>query len=135
MVAGDVLSLGNGLSGAFSDKNAGTGKTVSSSGLSLSGTDAGNYTLADTTAAALADIARQSDYPDDPNRVDLFYAASYALIDFLLERGSIEDLVRLAGSAKGSLFDRLHETYGSKVGGDEAELQERWAGHVRQMRP
>ena len=60
MVAGDVLSLGNGLSGAFSDKNAGTGKTVSISGLSLSGTDAGNYTLSSTTATTLADIARAS---------------------------------------------------------------------------
>jgi filamentous hemagglutinin family protein len=58
MVAGDNLTLGTGFSGAFSDKNAGAGKTVSISGLSLSGTDAGNYTLASGTATTLADIAK-----------------------------------------------------------------------------
>ncbi|NLR98049.1 filamentous hemagglutinin N-terminal domain-containing protein [Rhizobium sp. P38BS-XIX] len=60
MIAGDVLTLGNGLTGTFSDKNAGTGKLVSISGLSLSGADAGNYTLASTTATTFADIAKAS---------------------------------------------------------------------------
>jgi len=60
MVPGDTLSLGNGFSGAFSDKNAGTGKTVTISGLSLGGADAGNYTLAYNTATTLADIAKRA---------------------------------------------------------------------------
>ena len=60
MVSGDTLSLGNGFSGAFSDKNAGTGKTVTISGLSLAGADAGNYTLAYNTATTLADIAKRA---------------------------------------------------------------------------
>jgi len=42
-------------SGAFADKDAGTGKTVNISGLSIGGTDAGNYTF-NTTASAVADI-------------------------------------------------------------------------------
>ncbi|MFJ6328422.1 MULTISPECIES: YDG domain-containing protein [unclassified Rhizobium] len=58
MVVGDSLTLGTGFSGAFSDKNAGIGKTVDITGLSLSGTDAGNYTLASSTATTLADIAK-----------------------------------------------------------------------------
>ena len=40
----------------FSDKNAGTNKTVTVSGLSLSGADGGNYVLAATSATATADI-------------------------------------------------------------------------------
>jgi filamentous hemagglutinin family protein len=55
MIAGDVLSVAS-ASGAFEDKNADTNKTINISGLSLSGTDAGNYTLATTTAVTTADI-------------------------------------------------------------------------------
>jgi filamentous hemagglutinin family protein len=55
MVAGDVLGVAS-ASGAFEDKNADTNKTINISGLSLSGTDAGNYTLATTTAVTTADI-------------------------------------------------------------------------------
>src|SRR5439155_23960676 len=38
-------------SAAFADKNVGTGKAVSVSGISISGADANNYNLANTTAA------------------------------------------------------------------------------------
>ena len=55
MVAGDSLKVAT-ASGEFSDKNAGTNKTVSISGITLGGSDAGNYMLADTGAAANADI-------------------------------------------------------------------------------
>ncbi|HVJ01074.1 MAG TPA: YDG domain-containing protein [Sphingomonas sp.] len=57
MVAGDSLTVAT-ASGAFADKNAGAGKTVSITGLSLGGADAGNYVLGSTSAAATADIAR-----------------------------------------------------------------------------
>ncbi|MFL5330699.1 MAG: YDG domain-containing protein [Gemmataceae bacterium] len=42
-------------SASFNNKNVGTGKPVSVSGISISGTDAGNYTF-NTTASATADI-------------------------------------------------------------------------------
>ena len=43
----DAVSLvSSGATGTFSNKNAGTGKTVTTTGFTLSGTDAGNYTLA-----------------------------------------------------------------------------------------
>ncbi|MDD5332155.1 MAG: YDG domain-containing protein [Rhodoferax sp.] len=45
-------------SGSFADKNAGTGKTVNITGLSLGGADAGNYTLSATPASTTADITR-----------------------------------------------------------------------------
>jgi hypothetical protein len=53
-VTGDVLTTGYG-SAAFGDKNVGTGKTVSVSGITLTGTDAGNYTH-NTTASTTANI-------------------------------------------------------------------------------
>ena len=40
----------------FSDKNVGTGKTVTAAGITLSGAKAGNYMLSSASAAATADI-------------------------------------------------------------------------------
>ncbi|MGL6160663.1 YDG domain-containing protein, partial [Microbulbifer sp.] len=59
IVSGDTLTVAT-ASGAFADKNAGSGKTVTISGLTLGGDDAGNYTLADDTASANADIDQAS---------------------------------------------------------------------------
>ena len=55
VIAGDTVSYVGGTA-TFSDKNAATGKTVTATGLSLSGADAGNYTV-NTTATTTADIA------------------------------------------------------------------------------
>ena len=52
---GDFLTDGY-TSATFADKAAGTGKTVSITGIAISGSDAGNYNLANTTAAATASI-------------------------------------------------------------------------------
>jgi len=57
-VAGDSLTVGG--TAVFGDKNVGTGKTVTITGMGLSGTDAGNYTLASTTASTSADITARS---------------------------------------------------------------------------
>ena len=52
-VAGDAVNLvTTGATGIFSNKNAGTGKPVSTSGFNLDGTDALNYTLIQPTAIA-----------------------------------------------------------------------------------
>src|SRR5207237_10491784 len=40
----------------FDTKDAGTGKTVTATGITISGADAANYTLSNTTATATADI-------------------------------------------------------------------------------
>jgi hypothetical protein len=55
LISGDTLSVAS-ASGAFSDKNAGTGKTVNISAITLGGADAGNYTLASATATTTANI-------------------------------------------------------------------------------
>jgi filamentous hemagglutinin family protein len=56
---GDVVTLGGSSTAVFVDKNVGTGKAVAISGLTLSGTDAGNYTIA-STGSAFADITAKS---------------------------------------------------------------------------
>ncbi|MDH7975481.1 YDG domain-containing protein [Sphingomonas sp. AR_OL41] len=56
VVAGDTVST-SGTSYSFADKNAGTGKTVNVTGTTLTGADAGNYTLS-IPATALADILK-----------------------------------------------------------------------------
>ena len=43
----------------FANKNVGTGKTVSVTGITISGTDAGNYTF-NTTASTTADITARA---------------------------------------------------------------------------
>lgn len=55
-IAGDDLVANFG-SSSFSDKNAGTGKTVTVGGITLSGADADNYAF-NTTATSQADIAK-----------------------------------------------------------------------------
>ena len=45
---GDILTVSGGI-GSFADKNVGTGKTVTVSGYTLSGTNAANYTLTQPT--------------------------------------------------------------------------------------
>ncbi|MEW6372267.1 MAG: YDG domain-containing protein, partial [Pseudomonadota bacterium] len=57
-VAGDVLSLTAG-SASFADKNAGSGKAITVTGIALDGQDAGNYQLASTSAGASANIDKR----------------------------------------------------------------------------
>ncbi len=53
VVAGDDVTLETGgVSGVFDTKNAGTGKTVTIAGLTLSGADASNYVLVQPTTTA-----------------------------------------------------------------------------------
>ncbi|MFT0773558.1 beta strand repeat-containing protein [Psychrobacter aquimaris] len=57
IIAGDTLSA-TAANGSFSDKNAGADKTVSITGISLGGSNASNYTLANNTASSTANIAK-----------------------------------------------------------------------------
>src|SRR5690606_15585481 len=52
VVSGDVVNLNGTPTANFSDKNVGTGKIVSILGFTISGSDAGNYTLLQPTATA-----------------------------------------------------------------------------------
>jgi trimeric autotransporter adhesin len=55
VVAGDAISFAD-TAATFADANVGTGKTVSVSGISASGADAGNYLINNTTATTAANI-------------------------------------------------------------------------------
>src|SRR6185436_3099949 len=55
VVGSDNVSLSGGTA-TFANKNVGTAKTVTATGLSLSGTAAGNYQLASTSASTTANI-------------------------------------------------------------------------------
>lgn len=57
-IAGDQLTLDY-ASAVFADKNAGTGKQVTVSGITLGGADAGNYTF-NTTALTTAEIRQRA---------------------------------------------------------------------------
>jgi len=55
VVSGDEVTIAAG-TGAFSDKNVGTGKTVTATGYSLEGAQAGNYSLSAQPTVSAADI-------------------------------------------------------------------------------
>src|SRR5262249_43171172 len=58
-LAGDNVSLSGGTA-SFASKTVGVAKTVTATGLSLSGADAGNYQLASTSASTTANITARS---------------------------------------------------------------------------
>ncbi|MCW2370766.1 YDG domain-containing protein [Sphingobium sp. B11D3D] len=60
VVSGDAVSLAAGLVGLYGDKNAGTGKSVTAYGLSLTGADAANYTIAGSVTGNIGAIARKT---------------------------------------------------------------------------
>lgn len=55
VIAGDNIGFSS-TSANFSDKNVGSGKTVTVDGIGLSGADAGNYALLNSTATTMANI-------------------------------------------------------------------------------
>ena len=59
MVAGDDLTVSS-ATGTFENKNVGTGKTVTITGITLDGADKGNYTLGSAPVTATADITAKT---------------------------------------------------------------------------
>ena len=55
-ISGDVVTVGGTALGAFGDKNVGTGKSVTVTGVTIGGTDAGNYNLVQQSGLS-ADIS------------------------------------------------------------------------------
>ena len=58
-LSGDTVTLDY-TSASFNDKNVGTGKPVSVTGISISGADAGNYNLTNTSESTTANITAKS---------------------------------------------------------------------------
>ncbi len=106
-LAGDSLLLAGSAAASFADKNVGTAKTVTLSGLTLAGTDAGNYTLvqpAGFTAnitplpLALTGLTAINKVYDGSTVAPLTGSASIAPL--------AGDVVTLAGTAVGSFGDK-----------------------------
>jgi filamentous hemagglutinin family protein len=94
----DMLSI-TGASGVFADKNAGTGKSVSISGITLSGESAANYELSNTTASTTADITAKA-ITVSATVLDKVYDATTAATATLTSAGIVEgDSVTLSGTA------------------------------------
>ncbi len=107
-IAGDVLSAS--ASAAFADKNAGSGKTITLQNASLSGNDAGNYRLANTTGATTATIARAALTLASISASDKVYDGTQVANVSATVAGVIgQDAVSLAGGS-GTFADR---NYGS----------------------
>ena len=97
---GDVVTLvTTGATGAFADANAGTGKTVTTSGFTLSGADAGKYTLvqptltADITTKALTVTGLTADNKEYDSNTDATFSGTAGLSGIL---GS--DVVTIGGT-------------------------------------
>jgi hypothetical protein len=60
VISGDSVSLAAPASGVYDTKDVGTGKTVTAFGLTLTGADAEDYTVANTAAGAIGTIAPAS---------------------------------------------------------------------------
>jgi hypothetical protein len=100
-IVGDVLTDAY-ASAVFSDKNAGTGKPVSISGISISGPDSGNYILSSATASAIANITPRS-LAVSANGVNKIYdgttAATVTLSDDRLSGDLLTDSYTIASFA------------------------------------
>jgi filamentous hemagglutinin family protein len=114
-VSGDNLDFAY-LNALFDDKNVGTGKTLSVSGISLSGADLLNYSLQNTTASTTADITAKAlqvsglagvnrEY-DGTNQATLSGTASISPFS--------GDVVALGGTAR--------STFANKAVGDGKEI-------------
>ncbi len=100
-VAGDLLATTYGTA-FYLDKNVGNGKTVNVGGITLTGTDAGNYTV-NTTATTTADITPAA-------------LAINAVTDSRVYNGTTSSagVVTYSGLQPGDTLTGLSQTYASK---------------------
>jgi hypothetical protein len=114
-VTGDTLTVATS-TGAFADPNTGTGKTVSISGLSLGGTDAGNYSLSSTSASTTADITARALTLAIDDKSKLSGASdpawTYQIVSGSLLPGDSLSFSRSAGESPGNyLLSGAHPNY------------------------
>jgi fibronectin type 3 domain-containing protein len=113
VVAGDAVSLTGG-SATFDTKNVGTNKTVTATGLALSGGDAGNYALANSTLTTAANITAAMVTPSVGVLNKTYDATTSATISTLtLSDDQGEDDVSLAGGS--ATFDSKNVGVGKTV--------------------
>ncbi|GBL57461.1 filamentous hemagglutinin [Pseudomonas citronellolis] len=102
---GEVVSTG--VTGSFADKNAGSDKSVTGSGIGLSGTEAGNYSFDTAAQIGTADITRKM-LTATANVADKVYDGNTdaQLSDIALVGVVAGDEGKVAGNGSGSFVDR-----------------------------
>lgn len=91
-------------SALFADQNVGTGKLLSVSGISISGNDASNYTLANTTAATSANITARSLFVSATTSDKTYDATNSATVALTTDALSA-DLANITTSGTGTFSD------------------------------
>ncbi|MBT3065380.1 YDG domain-containing protein [Rhodoferax sp. U11-2br] len=106
MVNGDDVSLGGSGSGSFATKDVGTNKTVTVSGYSLSGADAGNYVVAQPTGLT-ASITKANLVVSGVSGVNKTYdATTTATLTGSASVSALQsDVVSVTGTGSGSFAD------------------------------
>ncbi|CAB3742342.1 YDG domain-containing protein [Paraburkholderia rhynchosiae] len=111
IVAGDNLSI-SGNTGSFSDKNAGAGKSVVGSGLSLAGADAQNYDL--TTTVTGASITQKTITASATAQNKVYDATTTATIGAITLNGTING-DNIDSTATGATFEDKNAGTGKAV--------------------
>ena len=142
VVGSDAVSLSGGTA-AFADAAVGTGKIVTLTGATLSGAQAGNYTLA-SVATTTADIAAaglsddfesyaQGNYPSPSNplagwtAMPSVYGVTPSIVTPAVGSGKALELVSFGGGATGWM---LHSTpvLGASASGWQVSATTKWTG-------
>jgi len=95
-VSGDVF-IDSYTSASFANKSVGTGKTISVSGISISGSDAGNYTF-NTSASTTADITPKPVNMTGARPYDTTNLASFSILS-VSNKAAAGDNVTVASDA------------------------------------
>ena len=114
VVSGDTVTLNNPTSGTYDTKNQGTAKTVSVTGLAISGASATNYTLANTSASAAVGTISAATLTYIANTTNMIYGSSVPGLS-----GSVSGFVgsdTLANATTGTLTFTTPATSSSSAG-------------------
>ena len=134
LLAGDALNVAT-ATGLFADKNVALNKTVNISGLTLGGADAGNYTLASTTATTTANLVAKALTVGGISVANKVYdATTNATVLGAVTLGGVvtSDVVSANGSATGTFLDKNVGTGKSVImNGSGITLSGRDAGNYK----
>jgi len=103
ILGADVVALGGSASATFDNKNVGSAKPVTVTGLTLAGADAGNYTLSNATAATSADITARALNVTAKGVAKVYDGQTSATVSYADNRMT-GDVLTTGGSAK--FFDK-----------------------------
>ncbi|MBI2515971.1 MAG: SMP-30/gluconolactonase/LRE family protein, partial [Opitutae bacterium] len=129
VVGSESVSVSGTASGAFANKNAGTGKSILVSGLSIAGADVANYTLSGATLTATADITAKALTVSGLTASNKVYDGTTTATlsgTAALSGLVVGDLVTLGGTAVGTFANKQVEAgkavtiTGNTITGDDA---------------